>query len=195
MIDPNNPSSQTIEIAKNYINIKIDIVLLAISQKMSNAASYLIFAVLMGFIALFVSLFLSLSLSSWIVNHLGLPGIGNLIVSLIYIILGIILYVYRYKLVINPIKKLMKNAMDFSDLHNKTSIKGEQSIDESIVLLKEELIHSEMDFDENMQEIKDYYSFEQLKDRFISSILENPKSLLSSLLIIRELLKNKRKKK
>ena len=191
----NNPSNQTVDIVKNYINLKIDIVLLSVSQKMSNAASIFVFAIIMGFIALFISLFISLSLSSWIANELNMPGMGNLIVSLIYIFIGSILYIYRRKLILGPVQRNMSKAMDFSDLHNKSSISKHQSIDESIVILKDELMKSEESFEDNLLDIKKYYSFEQLKERFVESIFNNPKSILSTLLILREVIKNRKTKK
>ncbi len=191
----NNPSNQTVDIVKNYINLKIDIVLLSVSQKMSNAASFFVFAIIMGFIALFISLFISLSLSSWIANELNMPGIGNLIVSVIYLFIGSILYIFRNKLILDPVQRNMSKAMDFSDLHNKSSITKHHSIEESLEVLKNELIKSEDSFEENLQSIKDYYSFEQLKERLVESIFNNPKSILSTLLVLREVIKSRRMKK
>ena len=191
----NNPSNQTVDIVKNYTNLKIDIVLLSISQKMSNAASFFVFAIIMGFIAIFISLFISLSLSSWIANELNMPGIGNLVVSVIYVFIGGFLYIFRNKLILDPVQRNMSKAMDFSDLHNKSSITKHHSIEESLGILKNELIKSEDSIEENLQNIKDYYSFEQLKERFVESIFNNPKSILSTLLVLREVIKSRRMKK
>jgi hypothetical protein len=190
-----NPTLQSFDHIKSYVNIKIDIILLSISSKLSKAASYLVFLVIMGFIALFASLFLSMSLSSWLENVLNIPGIGNLIVSLIYIILGLILFVFRNQLIIKPVSNTTSKLMDFSDLHESELTKGDHPVDESIELLKQELNDLESSIESNMADIKEYYSFNKLKDRFLESIISNPKSLLNTLLIIREFIKNRRKKK
>jgi len=195
MTDSNNPGKQTVPIIKRYINLKIDITLLQVSKKMSSAAAYFVFTIIMGFIALFISLFLSLSLASWIATTLNIPGMGNLIVGLIYLIIGTILYVFRNKLILQPVQKNMAKAMDFSDLNGSITKENTESIEDALGNLQKELALSEESLDYNLQDIKDYYSFEQMKDRFLDSILNNPKNILNVLLIVREILVKKRKKK
>jgi len=190
-----NPSNNSIDYLKNYINLKTDIILLIISKKMSDAAAVFVFAIIMGFIVLFISLFLSLSLSSWLADVLNMPGMGNLIVSLIYTIIAIFLYKYREKLIINPIKETMSKSMDFSDLHNESSIEKGETIDNSIEHAKVKLKGIEADIDQNVVDIKQYYSFDELKNRFIESIYSDPKSILSTLMILREVIKSRTKKR
>lgn len=190
-----NPSKESIEYIKNYINLKTDIVLLIVSKKMSDAASIFVFAIIMGFVLLFVSLFLSLSLSSWLANELNMPGIGNLIVSLIYTIIAIILFKYREKLILSPVKELMSRSMDFSDLHNESSIEKDETIENSIEHAQTKLKDVEADIDQNIVDIKLYYSFDELKNRFVESIYSDPKSILSILMILREVIRNRSKEK
>lgn len=194
-MEANNPSQQSVKFIKDYINIKIDIVLLSIGKKLSDAAAYAVFAVILGFIAMFITLFLSLSLATWLAEILNHPGLGNLIVSLIYFILALILYIFREKLILGPIKRSMTKSMDLSDLNKNTSIKGNVNLEESIDLLKTKLEETEGNIDQNMVEIKNYYSFDELKNRFVSSIINNPKSILNTLLILRELIRSRKKKK
>lgn len=189
-----DPSKDTLDFLKNYINLKTDIVLLNISKKLTDAAALFVFAIIMGFIVLFISLFLSLSLSSWLADVLNMPGMGNLIVSAIYTIIAIILFKFRYKLIINPIKELMSNAMDFSDLHNDSSIRKDESIDDAIIHVQDKLLQTEDDIDQNIIDIKQYYSFDALKNRFIQSIYNDPKSILSTLMILREVIKKRKNK-
>jgi len=189
-----NPSKDTVSFLKNYVNLKTDIILLIISKKLSDAAAIFVFAIIMGFIALFISLFLSLSLSTWLADVLHMPGMGNLIVSVIYTILAIILFKFRNKLIINPIKELLSNSMDFSDLHNESSIRKGESIDDAIIHVKNKLQATEDNIDQNVIDIKTYYSFDELKNRFIESIYSDPKSILSTLMIIREIIRNRKKK-
>ena len=194
-MEEQNPVFQTTDYLKKYVNLKIDIILLNISSKLSNAAAYFIFILILGFIFLFVSLFLSLSLASWLTNVLNMPGMGNMIVSLIYLLLGVILIVFREKLILGPIKKKMSADLDMSDLNETSSIGEHESIDDAINHLNNELSNTEESIDQNIAEIRDFYSFDQLKDRFLQSIYDNPKSILNTLLIIRELIKSRRKKK
>ncbi len=191
----NNPAFKTADLMKNYVNLRIDITLLSISNKMSHAAAYFVFAIIIGFIALFISLFLSLSLSAWLADVLNMPGMGNLIVSVIYIILGIIIFIYRRPLILDPISKNIGSLVDMSDLNSDSSIEEDRGLEGTLEHLKHKLENTEASFDENIIDIKEYYSFEQLKDRFITSITSNPQNILNALLILREIIVNRKKKK
>ncbi len=194
-MEEQNPVFQTTDFLKKYVNLKIDIILLNISNKLSNAASYFVFILILGFVFLFASLFLSLSLATWLANELNMPGMGNMIVSLIYIFIGAILLIFREKLILGPIRKKMSADLDMSDLNERSSIRKHESIDDAIDHLNNELSNTEESIDQNISEIRDYYSFDQLKDRFIQSIYDNPKNIINTLLIIRELLKSRKRKK
>lgn len=191
----NNPAFKTADLMKNYVNLRIDITLLSISNKISHAAGYFIFAIIIGFIALFVSLFLSLSLSEWLADVLNMPGMGNLIVSLIYIILGIIIFIFKKPLILDPIHKNIGGLVDMSDLNSDSAIQEDLGLEGTLEHLKQNLEDTESSFDQNMVDIKDYYSFDQLKNRFITSITSNPQNILNGLLILREIIVNRKKKK
>lgn len=190
-----NPAFNTVDQIKKYVNLKIDIVLVSISSKLSNAAAYFVFALILGFIFLFISLFLSLSLSTWLAEILGMPGLGNLIVSAIYIIIGILVFIYRKPLILDPISNNIGKMMDVSDLHNDSSVKPNETLDEALIQLKSQLKESEDGIDLNINQIKEYYSFEHMKDRFLKSLVNNPKSLINTLLILREIVLIRKKKK
>lgn len=191
----NNPAFKTADLMKSYVNLRIDITLLSISKKLSHAAAYFVFAIIIGFIALFVSLFLSLSLSEWLADVLNMPGSGNLIVSIIYILLGVLVFVFKKPLILDPISKNIGSLVDISDINQKSAIQEDQGIEGTLEHLKQDLEDIETSFDQNIIKIKEYYSFEQLKDRFITSITSNPQNILNGLLILREIIVNRKKKK
>lgn len=191
----NNPALSTVDYVKSYINLKLDILLLNISKKLSDAAGYFVFAIIIGFIFLFVSLFLSLSLAEWLSEVLNIPGMGNFIVSGIYIIIGIIVFKFRDQLIIKPVSRNIGKLMDMSDLHQESNIEPDSNIDEAIMSLKQKLKNTEGNIESNINNIKDYYSYEQMKDRFLQSIMNNPKGIINTLLILREIIVSRKKKK
>jgi len=191
----NNPAFETVNYIKSYVNLKLDVLLLNISKKLSDAAGYFVFAIIIGFILLFISLFLSLSLADWLTGVLNMPGMGNLIVSAIYIIAGIIVYRFRDKLIIKPVSRNIGKLMDMSDLHQDSSLSGDESVDEALVSLKQKLHQTEYNIEHNIEDIRDYYSYERLKDRFLQSIMNNPKGIINTLLILREIIVSRKKKK
>jgi hypothetical protein len=193
MMKKNNPAFDTVDDIKSYINLKLDILLLDISKKLSEASGYFVFVIIIGFIFLFVSLFLSLSLAEWLSEILHMPGLGNFIVSGIYIILGIFVYIYRNPLIIKPVSENMGKLMDMSDLRKQSLVNEETSIDEAMALLKQKLQNTENSIENNINNVKLYYSYEQIRDRFLESIMNNPKSILKTLLILREIIISRKK--
>jgi hypothetical protein len=191
----NNPAFQTVDFIKDYINIKLDIFLLNISKKISNAAGYFVFAIIIGFIFLFVSLFLSLSLSEWLAVVLNMPGMGNLIVSAIYIIIGFIIFKYRDPLIIRPVSKNIDKAMVLSDLHKDSAIDGSMDTDTALQAMNQKLKDTERGIEDHVNNIKNYFSYEEMKNRFLQSIMNNPKGIINTLLILREIIVSRRKKK
>ncbi len=194
-MDNQNPTQHTVDMVKRYVNLKIDITLLHLSKKLSNAAAYFVFALILGFLFLFISLFLSLSLADWLADVLHMPGMGNLIVSVIYLLLGALIYIFREPWILKPINKNMGMLVDMSDLNHEARIKDYPTIDAAlsdlIVMLKE----SENNIDKNLVDIKDFYSYEQMKNRFLKSIINNPQTILNVLLFVREIFINRKKRK
>lgn len=191
----NNPAFETVDHIKSYINLKLDILLLNISKKLSDAAGYFVFAIIIGFIFLFVSLFLSLSLAAWLADALNMPGMGNFIVSGIYIVAGFIIFKFRDKLIIKPVSKNIGKLMDMSDLHQESSLGEDMNLDQAINSLSQKLQEAEQKIETNVSNIRDYYSYDQMKDRFLQSIMNNPRGIINTLLILREIIISRKKKK
>ncbi len=194
-MDNQNPTLQTVDMVKRYVNLKIDITLIQLSKKLSNAAAYFVFALILGFLFLFISLFLSLSLADWLADVLHMPGMGNLIVSAIYLLLGALIYIFREPWILKPISKNMGMLVDMSDLNHDNRLKEYPTLEAALSELNVMLKESEKNIDQNIDDIKDFYSFEQMKTRFLKSIINNPQSILTALLFLREIIINRKKRK
>lgn len=194
-MDNQNPTLQTVDMVKRYVNLKIDITLIQLSKKLSNAAAYFVFALILGFLFLFISLFLSLSLADWLADVLHMPGMGNLIVSAIYLLLGALIYIFREPWILKPISKNMGMLVDMSDLNHDNRLKEYPTLEAALSELNVMLKESEKNIDQNIDDIKDFYSFEQMKNRFLKSIINNPQSILTALLFLREIIINRKKRK
>lgn len=194
-MDNQNPTLHTVDMVKRYVNLKIDITLIQLSKKLSNAAAYFVFALILGFLFLFISLFLSLSLADWLADVLHMPGMGNLIVSAIYLLLGALIYIFREPWILKPISKNMGMLVDMSDLNHETRLKDYPNLDSALSDLNVMLKESEKNIDKNIVDIKDFYSYEQMKNRFLKSIINNPQSILTALLFLREIIINRKKRK
>ena len=101
------------ENVKNYVNMRIDLAKLILTEKIAKLASFFLIAVIFFILAMFLLLFLSLSFVYWFGNEFGYAWVGALIVTAIYVLGGVIIYVQRYNLFINPlVSRLTKILME-----------------------------------------------------------------------------------
>jgi uncharacterized membrane protein YqjE len=101
---------------KAYVNLRIDLVKLVLTEKMAKLASAFLIAVIFFILAMFLLLFLSLAFVFWFGQDLGPTWVGALIVTAIYVFGGIFIYWQRHKLFINPlVTQLTKILMEEKD--------------------------------------------------------------------------------
>jgi len=110
-----NFSSLT-ENIKDYVNLRIDLVKLVLTEKIAKLASAFLIAVIFFILAMFLLLFLSMAFVYWFGEEIGPIWAGALIVTAFYILGGILIYLQRHKLFINPLAtQLTKILMDEKD--------------------------------------------------------------------------------
>lgn len=110
-----NFSSLT-ENIKEYVNLRIDLVKLILTEKLAKLASAFLIAVIFFILAMFLLLFISLAFVFWFGEELGPTWAGALIVTAIYIFGGLFIYLQRHKLFINPlVTQLTKILMEEKD--------------------------------------------------------------------------------
>jgi len=110
-----NFSSLT-ENIKDYVNLRIDLLTLGLTEKIARLASAFLMAVLFFILVMFLLLFLSLAFVFWFGSELGPTWAGALIVAGFYILAGVIIYLQRHSLFINPlVTQLTKILMDKKD--------------------------------------------------------------------------------
>jgi hypothetical protein len=88
---------------KQYIKTRIDLLKLSAIENLSQAAGWAALGILLFFFGLFGLIFLSISLAFAIGSLLGSYALGFLIVAALFIISGVIIFVMRKKLLLNPI--------------------------------------------------------------------------------------------
>lgn len=110
-----NFSSLT-ENIKDYVNLRIDLVKLVLTEKIAKLASAFLIAIIFFILAMFLLLFLSLAFVFWFGQVAGPAWVGALIVTAIYLLGGIFIYWQRHKLFINPlVTQLTKILMEEKD--------------------------------------------------------------------------------
>ncbi len=103
MEDAFNKTEEIVDVIKEYVNTRVESVKLAVAEKSSAVIADLVagaiaIVVFFGFIV-FAGVALSLGLGEW----LGRPWLGFLIVACLYLLVGMIVWKARTKLIRIPI--------------------------------------------------------------------------------------------
>ena len=97
-----NFSSMT-ENIKDYVNLRIDLVKLVFTEKIAKFTSFFLIAIIFFILAMFLLLFLSFAFVFWFGDEIGPMWLGALIITGFYVLCGILIYVLRHRLFINPL--------------------------------------------------------------------------------------------
>ncbi len=180
-----NPINELPNQLKSYLNNKIDLLSLFLVKKVGQFIPLMIVGFIIAFTLLFFTLFFSYSFIQWYQDYIGKASTASLIVSGFYLLLSLIVYIFRKPLIYRPIQKGITKNLNFKDIHKTSSIKNVNSFEdldieiERISKLSEE---DDKNIDNNIDEIKAFYSFESIKARFFDDILQNPKPAISLIL-------------
>jgi hypothetical protein len=119
MMEPGKISdnfSSLTENVKDYVNLRIDLVKLILTEKIAKLASFFLISVIFFILAMFLLLFLSLAFVFWFGESVGPSWLGALIVTAVYVLGGCLIYFKRHQFFINPlVSHLSKILMEEKD--------------------------------------------------------------------------------
>ncbi|MEI6436127.1 MAG: phage holin family protein [Bacteroidota bacterium] len=108
--------TQLTENVKDYINLRIDLAKLIITEKLSKLISLFLITVIFFILSMFLLLFTSLAFVYWFGAEIGPSWLAALIVTGVYILGGIFIYIKRHEFFINPlVSQLTKILMEDKD--------------------------------------------------------------------------------
>ena len=108
--------SMLTENVKDYINLRIDLVKLILTEKIAKLATFFLIAIIFFILAMFLLLFLSLAFVFWYGNDIGPAWVAALFVTAFYVVAGVLVYLLRHALFINPlVVQLTKILMEDKD--------------------------------------------------------------------------------
>jgi uncharacterized membrane protein YqjE len=98
---------------KEYIDLRVTLVKLILTEKIAKLASFFLISVIFFILAMFLLLFLSLAFVFWFGEEIGPTYAGALIVTAFYVLVGILIYFMRHRLFYDPlVTKLTKILME-----------------------------------------------------------------------------------
>lgn len=101
----NKTFRRTVDDIKEYINLKTELYTLILIERFSRIFSKFLAVIIFFFLLFFVLLFLSLAFVHWFAALTGELIAGYLIVGLLYLLIGLLVYLFRRKLFLNPMLK------------------------------------------------------------------------------------------
>lgn len=180
-----NPIQELPNQIKDYINIKIDLISLFLIKKISRLLPLIILAFILAFAFLFFTLFISHAFINWYEDYIGKASTAALIVSGFYLLLALFIFVFRKALIYRPIQKGIIDDLSFKDINPNSEIDKISSIEEMEIefsKLKNKNSTAENELTDTIDDVKYYYSFDAIKSRFFTNLLENPKPAISTIL-------------
>ena len=101
----NKTFKRTVDDIKTYINLKTELYTLILIERFSRIFSKFLAVIIFFFLLFFVLLFISLAFVHWFAALTGELIAGYLVVALLYLIVGLLVYLLRRKLFLNPMLK------------------------------------------------------------------------------------------
>jgi uncharacterized membrane protein YqjE len=95
--------SNLTENVKDYVNLRIDLIKIILTEKIAKLATFFLIAVIFFILGMFLLLFLSIAFVFWFGSAVGPGWIGALIVTAFYILLAALIYLQRNAFFINPL--------------------------------------------------------------------------------------------
>lgn len=180
-----NPIAQIPGQLKKYVNIRISLLSMQVSKKLYEGIASFVMGAIIAFALLFFVFFASYSFIMWYADYIGKASTGAFIVSGFYLFIALFTFIFRKSLIYNPMKKSVYKQLDLSELYVETktgSIRNDEDLAREIGNMEDMLDQTEQEFDYGMDDIKEYYSFDSVKNRFVDDIFENPKPVISTFL-------------
>ena len=161
---------ETLEELKAYVDNQITYNKLLLTKKAEELSSYLILFILLISICGFVLLFLSFAFAGWFddVTDLG-TGAGYLVVAGIYVVLGIIVFMFRYRLIFNPTRKLFGKIFFGEDesTNNSSVFVSSQSLADNIKEAHSELQKQQDILTEKLNDLGQVFTFANIANQLI----------------------------
>lgn len=135
------PLKDTLEEFKSYLENQVAYNKLLFTKRMSELSSYIMLMIIVLGLVGFVLFFLLFALANWFGDVTGFgPQAGYLLVAGIYLLLTILVFVYREKLIFKPIRKFYGTIM-FGDTanDNSESFQSEEALNKDITKAQDDI--------------------------------------------------------
>ena len=100
---------------KDYIRLKLELYKLMAVEGVAQLLSSIMISLVVLLLSIFFLFFLALAFVYWFGEEVGHMYVGALIVTAFYLVLSVIVFIFRDKLFINPLITKLTTLMDEED--------------------------------------------------------------------------------
>jgi len=96
---------------KEYVRLKFELFRLIAAEKVVLLTTHILITLILFFLGLFLIFFLSLSFIFWYGEYIGSMYEAALMVSGFFLLMSVLVYLFRYQLFINPLVSRLSNMI------------------------------------------------------------------------------------
>jgi hypothetical protein len=171
------PLKEVVESLRSYLDQQIHYQKLKLGKKMGEVSAYVTLFFIIGFLLTLALIFLSFAFVWWYAGtHAGEMFIGYLIVTAFYVLLMVLIYLLRYKIIFNPIRRLLSSILydKEDDDHAETiHFSSFELLNHKIHKSKEALLDQENILKEQLAGLGEAYTFTSISQRLIKSAYQS----------------------
>ena len=171
------PLKEVVESLRSYLDQQIHYQKLKLGKKMGEVSAYVTLFFIIGFLLTLALIFLSFAFVWWYAGtHAGEMFIGYLIVTAFYVLLMVLIYLLRYKIIFNPIRRLLSSILydKEDDDHAETiHFSSFELLNHKIHKSKEALLDQENILKEQLAGLSEAYTFTSISQRLIKSAYQS----------------------
>lgn len=196
MDDFTRPVSAISNEFKRYINLRINYMGLALNKKLADFMSQIITMLVLAGVFSMVLLMLSFAFVFWYGSNVGTYYHGFLIVSFIYMLIGLVIYYFREPLLMNPlIRKLHTKKFEMNDEFGDKSIiiNSKEDMEKHLEIMDLQIEQSELLMHKYVRDIGEAITPSNILNSMMTYALTSSNIMMSGvLLVLRYLRKRKR---
>lgn len=186
------------ESLRNHINLRINYAGLTIGKSIAEYTSSLINVLILAGIFAMIILMLSFAFVFWYASAIGPYHHGFLIISLFYMLLGLIIYLNRNKFLLDPLVRKMYKRSFTTDVELEKRlgpIKGLNDLVHYEEIMKLQLEHSELVIQQRMEQMSEAYAPRQLFKTVMASALTSTNLIAKIVTIVLKVISDRKEQK
>ncbi len=153
-----------------YVELQVKYNKLLFAKRTGEISSFLFLATILLVVFSFSLLFLTFAFVEWYAQHVGDRFTGRLIVGAFYLLLGIIIFIFRKGLINRPIRRFIGNMFpEELGEEGETVFKTNNALNRSVVKYKTAIKEQEKEMKEKLENLESFLSFPKLMQSAMQS--------------------------